>query len=137
MYMLDTNICIYVLKKRPTSVLEKFDKVRKDQIYISIITYAELKFGVEKSLSKKMNQEILEEFTARLQIRLWDEEAANHYANIRYHFERQGRSIGNMDLMIASHARSCGYKLVTNNLREFNRVPALKLENWIFDSRKT
>ena len=133
MYMLDTNICIYILKKRPTVVLDKFDIVRRDQIYISIITYAELKFGVEKTSSKKMNQEILNEFVARLQIRLWDEEAANHYAKIRYHLERQGTLIGNMDLMIASHARSCGDKLVTNNLKEFNRVPELKLVNWIID----
>ena len=131
MYMLDTNICIYVLKKRPKAILDRFDKVRRDQIYISIVTYAELKFGVEKSLSKKMNQEILKEFIARLQIKLWDEEAANHYAKIRYHLERQGTPIGNMDLMIASHARSCGYKLVTNNLKEFNRVPDLELENWM------
>ena len=133
MYMLDTNICIYVLKKRPKAVRDKFDNVRRDQIYISIITYAELKFGVEKSLSKKMNQEILNEFIARLQIKLWDEEAANHYAKIRYELEKQGTPIGNMDLMIASHARSCGYKLVTNNLREFDRVPDLKLVNWIID----
>jgi len=133
MYMLDTNICIYVLKKRPTAVLDKFDKVRKHQIYISIVTYAELKFGVEKSLSKKMNQEILNEFVARLQILLWDEEAANHYAKIRYYLESQGKPIGNMDLMIASHARSRGYILVTNNVKEFNRVPELKLENWILN----
>ena len=131
MYMLDTNICIYVLKKRPTAVLDKFDKVRKDQIYISVVTYTELKFGVEQSLSKKMNQEILKEFAARLQIRPWDEEAANHYAKIRHHLEGQGKPIGNMDLMIASHARSCGYTLVTNNLKKFNRVPNLRLENWI------
>ncbi|MFC1532127.1 type II toxin-antitoxin system VapC family toxin [Thermodesulfobacteriota bacterium] len=133
MYMLDTNICIYILKKRPTAILDKFDKVRKNQICISIITYAELKFGVEKSLSKRMNQEILKEFVARLQIRLWDEEAADDYAIIRHHLEKRGTPIGNMDLMIASHARSCGYKLVTNNLKEFNRVPKLKLENWVFD----
>ena len=133
MYMLDTNICIYVLKKRPKAVRDKFDNVRRNQIYISIITYAELKFGVEKSLSKKMNQEILNEFIARLQIKPWDEEAANHYAKIRYQLEKQGTPIGNMDLMIASHARSCGYKLVTNNLKEFDRVPDLKLENWIID----
>ena len=133
MYMLDTNICIYVLKKRPIAVRDKFDNVRRDQIYISIITYAELKFGVEKSLSKKMNQEILNEFLARLQIRPWDEKAANHYAKIRFQLEKQGTPIGNMDLMIASHARSCGYKLVTNNLKEFDRVPDLKLDNWIID----
>ena len=131
MYMLDTNICIYILKRRPTELLEKFDKVRRDQICLSIVTYAELKYGIERSLSKKMNQEIVEEFASRLIILLWDEEAANHYAKISYYLEKQGTPIGNMDLMIASHARSLGYTLVTNNQKEFDRVPGLKVENWI------
>ena len=131
MYMLDTNICIYILKRRPTAVLEKFEKVRKDQICLSVITYAELKFGAEKSSSKEMNQKILEEFSDRLKVLLWDEGAANHCAKIRHYLERHGIPIGNMDLMIASHARSLGYRLVTNNVREFERVPDLTLENWI------
>jgi len=133
MYMLDTNICIYILKQRPAAVLKRFDKTRMDQICISIITYAELKYGAERSLSKKMNLEILEEFTTRLNTLNWDEEAANHYAKIRDYLEKKGTPIGNMDLLIASHARSRGYKLVTNNLREFNRVPDLKVENWTLD----
>jgi tRNA(fMet)-specific endonuclease VapC len=133
MYMLDTDICIYILKKRPAAVLEKFSKMHRDQICISIVTYAELKYGAERSLSKKMNYEIIEEFVARLNILPWDEEAANHYAKIRHYLEGQGTPIGNMDLLIAAHARSRGYKLVTNNLREFSRVPDVKLENWVLD----
>ncbi len=133
MYMLDTNICIYILKRRPTALLEKFDKMGRDQICLSIVTYAELKYGAERSSSKKMNHEIIDEFAARLNMLLWDEEAANHYAEIRYYLEKKGTPIGNMDLMIASHALSRGYKLVTNNQKEFNRVPGLKVENWILN----
>ena len=78
-----------------------------------------------------MNQSVLHEFAARLSIISWDEDAAKHYAKIRYHLERKGTPIGNMDLMIASHARSRGDILVTNNLKEFKRIPGLTLENWI------
>jgi len=131
MYMLDTNICIYILKERPNAVLKKFEKVGIEQICISIVTYAELKFGVEKSLSKKKNQKVLDEFTDRLSILPWDEEAANQYAKIRFSLERKGTPIGNMDLLIASHARSRRDTLVTNNLKEFKRIPDIKLENWI------
>lgn len=134
MYMLDTNICIYILNQRPAGVLKKFEKIRRDQICISIITNAELKYGAERSSSKKMNYEIIEEFVARLNVLPWDEEAANHYAKLRHYSEKQGTPIGNMDLLIASHARSQGCKLVTNNLKEFNRVPELKLENWALTS---
>ncbi|MBF0287256.1 MAG: type II toxin-antitoxin system VapC family toxin [SAR324 cluster bacterium] len=134
MYMLDTNICIYIIKRRPSEVLSKFEKIKQGQICISIVTYAELKFGVEKSSSKQMNQNIVEEFVARLKVDLWDVEAANHYAKIRYYLEHQGTPIRNMDMMIAAHARSQGCRLVTNNLREFERVPDLKLENWIINS---
>jgi tRNA(fMet)-specific endonuclease VapC len=130
MYMLDTDICIYILNQRPTGVLKKFEKIRRDQICISIITHAELKYGAERSSSKKMNYEIIEEFVSRLNVLSWDEEAANQYAKLRHFLEKQGIPIGNMDLLIASHARSQGCKLVTNNLKEFSRVPELKLENW-------
>ena len=131
MYMLDTNTCIYILKRRPKEVLEKFVKIRRDQFCLSIVTYAELKYGAERSLSKKMNLEIIEEFAARLNVLPWDEDAANQYAKIRYYLEKKGNPIGNMDLMIASHALSRGFRLVTNNQKEFNRVPGLKVENWI------
>ena len=134
MYMLDTNICIYIIKRRPSEVLAKFEKIPKDHICISVVTYAELKFGVEKSSSKQMNQNIVEEFIARLKVNLWDKEAAIHYAKIRYYLEHQGTPIGNMDMMIAAHARSQKCRLVTNNLREFERVPDLKLENWMINS---
>jgi len=130
MYMLDTNICSYIIKQRPSEVLKKFEKVQKDQICISILTYAELQYGVERASSKRINQEIIEAFVDRLKILPWDMEAAQHYAKIRNYLEKQGTPIGSMDMMIASHARSQDYTIVTNNLREFERVPNLKLENW-------
>jgi tRNA(fMet)-specific endonuclease VapC len=135
MYMLDTNTCIYILKRRPKEVLEKFVKIRRDQICLSIVTYAELKYGAERSSSKKMNLEIIEEFAARLNVLLWDEDAANQYAKIRHYLEKKGTPIGNMDLMIASHALSRGCRLVTNNKKEFNRVPGIKVENWLLNQR--
>jgi tRNA(fMet)-specific endonuclease VapC len=130
MYMLDTNICSYILKQRPTEVLQKFEQVPKDKICISIVTYAELEYGVEKTFSKQMNQQIIEAFVDRLIVLPWDMDAAKHYAKIRSNLEKKGTPIGNMDLMIASHARSQKCTLVTNNVREFERVPDLKIENW-------
>lgn len=130
MYMLDTNICSYIIKQRPTEVLQKFENIQKDQICISIVTYAELEYGVERTSSKRVNQQIIDAFIDRLKVVSWDIDAAKHYAKIRNGLEKQGTPIGNMDLMIASHARSQECILVTNNLREFERVPNLKLENW-------
>ncbi len=130
MYMLDTNICSYIIKQRPVEVLQKFEKIQKDQICISIVTYAELEYGVEKASSKRINQQIIQEFVDRLKVLPWDIDAAKHYATIRNDLEKQGIPIGNMDLMIAAHARSQKCTLVTNNLREFDRVPGLNLENW-------
>lgn len=130
MYMLDTNICSYIIKQRPPAVLKKFEMIQKDQTCISILTYAELQYGVEKTSSKRINQAIIEAFVEHLKILAWDIEAAQHYSKIRSALESQGTLIGNMDLMIAAHARSQQCVLVTNNLREFERVPELKLENW-------
>lgn len=131
MYMLDTDICIYIIKKRPKEILDRFQAVDKSEIYISIITYAELQFGVERSSSKKLNQGILDEFISRLTVLFWDMEAARQYGKIRSYLEGKGTPIGNMDLMIAAHALSKSFTLVTNNLREFERVPNLEAENWL------
>ena len=131
MYMLDTNICSYILKQRPRNVLERFEKIQPDQLCVSVVTYAELQYGIEKTSSKRVNQGVVDEFFARLQVLAWDEEAAQHYGKIRHYLEDRGTPIGNMDLMIAAHALSRKCKLVTNNLREFKRVPQLKIENWI------
>jgi tRNA(fMet)-specific endonuclease VapC len=130
MYMLDTNICIFIIKKRPISVLEKLEKVRGEQICISVVTYAELGYGVERSSSKKLNQEVLDEFISHLLVLPWETEAARQYGKIRTYLENIGTPIGNMDLLIAAHALSGKQILVTNNLREFKRVPHLKCEDW-------
>jgi len=131
MFMLDTNICIYIIKKRPLVVYEKFNSVGQDNISISIVTYAELQYGVERSSSKQFNQQIINDFVSRLIVLNWDKEAASQYAKIRTNLEKKGTPIGNMDLMIAAHALSQKCTLVSNNLAEFKRVNDLKYENWL------
>lgn len=129
-YMLDTDICSYVIRERPLQVFEHFKQVEMEQICISVITYAELIYGVEHSSSKKINQAVIDDFIKHLNIVSWDEEAAKHYGNIRAYLQADGQIIGSMDLMIAAHARSKGMTLVTNNDKHFNRVPKLTIENW-------
>jgi len=131
MYMLDTNICIYVLRHRSKRLQHKF-KVEKD-LCISAVTYAELCFGIENSAptlrSKRWEQ--LNLFTRLLNIEALDWNAGRHYGCLRAWLREQGKPIGNNDLFIASHAQSMGAVLVTNNMREFSRVPDLKVENWV------
>jgi len=131
MYMLDTNICIYVLRNRSKRLQHKF-KVEKD-LCISAVTYAELCFGIENSAptlrSKRWEQ--LNLFTRLLNIEALDWNAGRHYGCLRAWLREQGKPIGNNDLFIASHAQSMGAVLVTNNMREFSRVPDLKVENWV------
>jgi len=131
MYMLDTNICIYVLKNHSDKLRHKFKAIKN--ICISSVTYGELCFGIENSDSSKKEArwDQLDLFTQRLLIDPWDEEAARHYGSIRALLRRQGTPIGNNDLMIASHARSLNAVLVTNNVKEFERVPDLTIENWV------
>lgn len=131
MYMLDTNTCIYVIKKRPPEVLHRFEAVANEQICISVVTQAELQYGVERSAKIAHNQRILDEFVARLSVWPWDQDAVSHYGRIRRHLEQKGTPIGNMDLLIAAHGLSKGCTLVTNNIKEFKRVPGLKTANWI------
>ncbi|MDJ0658344.1 MAG: type II toxin-antitoxin system VapC family toxin [Crocosphaera sp.] len=131
MYMLDTNICIYIIKKRPPTVLTRFQNIPAEDLYISVITLAELQYGVDKSNAKSKNQEILDDFISRLQILSWEETAAQYYSKIRNYLEAKGTPIGNMDMLIAAHCQSENYILVTNNIREFERIPALKVENWV------
>lgn len=130
MYMLDTNICIYIIRKRPDRVLEQFERCSSQQIAISVVTLAELQYGVERSSAKELNQRIVDEFAARLEVLPWDEWAARAYGRIRRGLEEKGTPIGNMDLLIAAHALSQDLTLVSNNLREFRRVPQLMTENW-------
>jgi tRNA(fMet)-specific endonuclease VapC len=129
-YMLDTNIVIYVIKRRPQSVLDVFNS-RAGQMCISTVTLAELMHGVEKSLKVEHNMRQVEDFVSRLQVIVYGTKAATHYGNIRADLERKGTPIGINDLHIAGHTRSEGLILVTNNLREFKRVEALRLENWV------
>ena len=130
MYILDTNICIYIIRQRPMAVLEKFEEIPAEELDISVVTYAELQYGVDKSSSKQFNQNILDQFVNRLNILSWDRSAAREYGLIRSDLESKGTPIGPLDLLIAAHALSLDAALVTNNLREFQRVDELRLENW-------
>jgi tRNA(fMet)-specific endonuclease VapC len=130
-YMLDTNICIYTMKKHPPGVFKNLRKLSPDSVGISAITEAELRFGMSNSSKPEHNHRILDEFLGPFQIVPFDSAAAAHYGEIRSHLRRNGTLIGNMDLLIAAHARSLPVTLVTNNMKEFERVPGLKLENWV------
>jgi tRNA(fMet)-specific endonuclease VapC len=130
MYMLDTNICIYIIKKRNTNLLNKLDVIPTGPICVSVITYAELQYGVERSSSKRLNQRVLDIFLSHLKVLAWDTDAADQYAKARSYLEGKGSPIGNMDLLIAAHALSRKNILVTHNTREFARVPKLKYEDW-------
>lgn len=134
-YLLDTNICIYVIKRRPPQVLARFQRCAVGDIGLSTVTVAELQYGVAKSAFPERNQQALAAFTLPLEILPFDAPAAAAYGPIRATLERQGTSIGAMDLLIAAHAVSLGVILVTNNLREFGRVPGLQVENWVDDGR--
>ena len=129
-YMLDTNIAIYVTKRRPPEALATFNQ-HAGQLCISSITLAELIHGAEKSAKPDHNLRQVEDFTSRLTVLEYGNKAAAHYGDIRAALERKGTPIGVNDLHIAGHARSEGLTLVTNNLKEFDRVEALRLENWV------
>ena len=129
-YLLDTNIVIYVLKRRPVEVLSTFN-ANASRMAISSITLAELLHGAEKSSRVSDNLSVIEDFCSRLDVLPYGAKAAQHYGAIRAALEKLGQSIGVNDLHIAGHARSEGLVLVTNNVSEFARVPALEVENWI------
>ena len=129
-YMLDTNIAIYVIKRRPTDALDAFNR-HAGQLCISSITLAELMHGVEKSARPDHNLRQVEDFVSRLVVLEYGNKAAAHYGDIRAALERRGTPIGVNDLHIAGHSRSEGLTLVTNNLKEFERVEGLRLENWL------
>lgn len=129
-YLLDTNIVIYVLKRRPLEVLSTFN-ANASRMAISAITLAELMHGAEKSSRVTENLAVVEDFCSRLDVLPYGPSAAQHYGAIRAALEKQGCPIGINDLHIAAHARSEGLVLVTNNTSEFERVPALELENWV------
>lgn len=129
-YMLDMDTCIYVLKYQPPAVREAFNR-HSEHLCTSSVVLAELLYGAEKSAQPDHNRDTVERFVARLDVVAFDDHAAAHYGRLRADLERDGRPIGPYDLMIAAHARSLGLTLVTNNAREFERVPGLLLENWV------
>ncbi len=130
-FLLDTNICIYLIKKKPGQLLQKFKAQAVGEIGISSITAAELWFGVQKSHYPDKNQRALAQFLIPLAVVNFDRQAAMTYGRIRAWLEGQGTPIGSMDTLIAAQALSMQVTLVTNNMREFSRVPELKLENWV------
>ena len=129
-YLLDTNICIYVIKHKPEKVFQKLQTIHPEDVCISSVTYAELVHGVEKSAAMEKNRLALSMLLANMEILDFDVDAADCYGKIRAGLEKNGTPIGPLDMMIAGHAQSLGYTIVTNNVKEFSRVPALKIENW-------
>lgn len=130
-FLLDTNICIYIIKQTPLSVFKKFKKLELGDIGLSSVTVAELYYGVAKSQHKEKNNLALENFLLPLEIVSFDEQAAVCYGDLRTQLENIGQPIGPLDLMIAAQAKSMGVVLVTNNLKEFNKIAGLKVENWV------
>ena len=130
-YMLDTNICIYVIKHKPVTIFQKLQNINPEDVCISSVTYAELVHGVEKSAAVEKNRLALSMLLANMEILDFDVDAADCYGKIRAALEKKGTPIGTLDMMIAAHAQSLGYTVVTNNVKEFSRVSALKIENWV------
>ena len=129
--MLDTNICIYIIKQRPSTVLKHFLEYQISDIGISSITLSELRYGVARSKHKEKNTKALDQFIIPLDIASFDEKAALVYGGIRARLEKAGILIGAMDMLIAAHAVSLGVTLVTNNTREFSRIPGLRIVDWV------
>lgn len=129
-YLLDTNICIYVIKDYPPRLRERFNRLA-EQLAISSITLAELYYGAEKSNRRLENLQAVEHFAARLEVLAFSPKAAAHYGQMRAELERAGKPIGAHDLLIGAHARAEGLTVVTNNAREFRRLPGIRVENWV------
>lgn len=129
-YMLDTNIVIYTMKNKPEEVRQAF-QAHYGQICISSVVLMELIYGAEKSAAVEKNLTILEGFTARLDVISYNEKAANHSGQLRAELAKKGQSIGPYESMIAGHARAEGLILITNNTKEFMRVPGIRVENWL------
>jgi tRNA(fMet)-specific endonuclease VapC len=129
-YLLDTNICIYIRRKKPEEVLRRFRTLRPGEAVLSVITFGELVYGAEKSAQRGAALEVLRELAQVLPVQSLPETAAESYGTIRAELERKGEMIGNNDLWIAAHAKAADLVLVTNNEREFRRVRGLKVQNW-------
>ena len=131
MYLLDTNICIYIIKKKPADVLKTLKTKSKKDIYISSITIAELEYGIAKSQFPEKNKIALIEFLSIFNILPFDDNDAVDFGKIKKELEKKGKIIGPMDLLLAAQAKSKKLILVTNNTKEFERVEGLKIENWL------
>ncbi len=134
-YMLDTNICIYAIKHKPDTVIKKFLSHDPEELCISAITYAELMHGVEKSMAVEKNRIAMSLFLSLITILQFDERAAEEYGRIKAELEKKGTPIDPMDTLIASHTKSRGLIIVTNNTRKFNRVAGLTIEDWAQEQR--
>jgi tRNA(fMet)-specific endonuclease VapC len=134
-YILDTNICIYIINKKPDEVLRKFELYPVYEFGISSITHAELQYGVEKSKNKNTNQAALDEFLLPLTILPFHgQRLMRCYGEIRASLESKGQTIGPLDMLIAAHALSLDLTIISNNIKEFSRIPTLKSENWVSGS---
>ena len=131
-YILDTNICIYIINEKPDKVLRKFELYPVYEFGISSITHAELQYGIEKSKNKNTNQAALDEFLLPLTILPFHgQRLVTCYGEIRASLESKGQTIGPLDMLIAAHALSLDLTIISNNIKEFSRIPNLKCENWI------
>ncbi len=130
-FLLDTNICIYIIKQKPISVRQRFQSVNTGHIGISIVTLAELEYGAAKSKNPIRNRETLKVFCAPFEIIDFNEEDARIFGKIRTDLEQRGQPIGSYDLLIAAQALSRGLIIVTNNIKEFSRIDGLVIENWV------
>lgn len=129
-YLLDTNICIYLTKQQHPALIKRFESLAENEVAMSVITFGELQFGAQKSQQHKQVLEALEKLSLAIPVLTMTQNTSQHYGEIRTHLQKQGTPIGNNDVWIAAHARAEGLILVTNNVREFERVPDLKIENW-------
>ena len=131
LYLLDTNICSYILKQRPASVKSRFDEVGPEHLGLSTVVLAELYYGAARHPQGATIRRDIDDFVSRLTLYHWDEIAADHYGTIRTVLEKNGTPIGAMDMMIAAHARSLEATLVSNNARHFRQVPDLQWVDWV------
>lgn len=130
-YMLDTNICVYVIKHKPEQVFQRMQENLQKGLCISAVTLAELEHGIEKSSYPEKNRAALTRFLAIIKVLPFDETAANEYGKVCAGLQRRGTPIGTMDMLIAEHAIAADCIIVTNHIREFERVPGLTIENWV------
>jgi tRNA(fMet)-specific endonuclease VapC len=130
-FLLDTNICIYIQRQRPANLLARFQKLEPGDAAISVNTWGELLYGAEKSKQRKKVLQLLAEFKTFIPVLPIPESAGNTYGIIRASLESDGQTIGNNDLWIAAHAKAADLTIVTNNEREFRRIPGLKVQNWV------